>query len=107
MDHLGRILSHQIVQVLQPPIRGEFMRQDAFRARAAAVRWLRAAFFATILMGLFFESSHTFGGSFFISSAANADDGDWAYANYDINGTRYSPLNQITPPNVNLLAKDC
>jgi len=40
-------------------------------------------------------------------NVAAADDGDWAYADHDISGTRYSALSQITPQNVNQLAKVC
>ena len=43
----------------------------------------------------------------FDASAAPADDGDWTYPDHDLSGTRYSPLNQITPQNVNQLAKVC
>jgi alcohol dehydrogenase (cytochrome c) len=35
------------------------------------------------------------------------DNGDWTYADHDFNGTRYSPLTQITPGNVKQLAKVC
>ena len=38
---------------------------------------------------------------------AQADNGDWTYADHDFNGTRYSPLSQITPGNVKQLAKVC
>jgi PQQ-dependent dehydrogenase (methanol/ethanol family) len=41
------------------------------------------------------------------ASPAPADDTDWVYADHDFNGTRYSPLAQITPANVKQLAKVC
>jgi alcohol dehydrogenase (cytochrome c) len=48
-----------------------------------------------------------FGGQTFAASPAQADNGDWTYADHDFNGTRYSPLNQIAPGNVKQLAKVC
>jgi alcohol dehydrogenase (cytochrome c) len=83
------------------------MMQGAFRIRAKAVRWLTAFSFATIVVALVFGSIHGFGGTSFVSKAAGADDGDWTYADHDISGTRYSSLDQITPQNVNQLAKVC
>jgi alcohol dehydrogenase (cytochrome c) len=41
------------------------------------------------------------------ANPAPADDTDWIYADHDFNGTRYSPLAQITPANVKQLAKVC
>ena len=83
------------------------MRQDAFRVRAAATRRFTTSFFSIISVALLFAFLPAAGGKFLISSAATVDDGDWAYADHDINGTRYSPLKQITAQNVNQLAKVC
>jgi len=83
------------------------MTQYVFRARTAAVRWLTAMCFAAIVLALTFESIHRFGGSSLVSNVAAADDGDWSYVDHDFSGTRYSPLSQITPQNVNQLAKVC
>jgi alcohol dehydrogenase (cytochrome c) len=41
------------------------------------------------------------------ASPAPADEGDWMYADHDFNGTRYSPLTQITPANAKQLTKVC
>ncbi len=83
------------------------MTQDAFCVRAAAIRWLKAFTFTAILVALLFECIRGIGGSSFISNAAAADDRDWTYVDHDFSGTRYSPLTQITPQNVNQLAKVC
>jgi len=83
------------------------MRQDAIRVRAAAVRRLIAFSFAGILVALSLAYIRGLGGSSIVMNVAAADDGDWAYADHDIGGTRYSALNQITPQNVNQLAKVC
>ncbi len=83
------------------------MTQDVIRVRAAAVRWLTVLSFAGILVALSFAYMRGLGGSSFVVNVAAADDGDWAYADHDISGTRYSTLSQITPQNVNQLAKVC
>src|SRR6266436_717398 len=83
------------------------MKHDAIRVRAAAIRWLIAFSFAGILVALSFAYIRGLGGSSIVMNVAAADDGDWAYADHDISGTRYSSLSQITPQNVNQLAKVC
>ncbi|MFY9529724.1 MAG: PQQ-binding-like beta-propeller repeat protein [Candidatus Acidiferrales bacterium] len=83
------------------------MTQGVLRVRAAAVRRLTPCSFAIVVAALWFESIHGFGGSSLASNAAEADKGDWTYVDHDFSGTRYSPLNQITPRNVNQLAKVC
>src|SRR6267154_6432575 len=83
------------------------MKHDAIRVRAAAVRWLIAFSFAGILVALSLAYIRGLGGSSIVMNVAAADDGDWAYADHDISGTRYSALSQITPQNVNQLAKVC
>jgi alcohol dehydrogenase (cytochrome c) len=67
------------------------MRNSVFHLRAVTVRSIAAS-------------------SFFVVALApppQAENGDWTYADHDFNGTRYSPLNQITPGNVKQLAKVC
>ena len=66
------------------------MRQDAIRVRAAAVRWLIAFSFAGILVALSLAYIRGLGGSSIIMNVTAADDGDWAYADHDVSGTRYS-----------------
>ena len=83
------------------------MKHETFRSRGAAPCWLTAFSIATVVLMLSVEAIHSFGGISFVSSAAGADDGDWTYVDHDISGTRYSPLNQITPQNVSQLAKVC
>lgn len=48
-----------------------------------------------------------FGGRSLAATPAPADEGDWTYVDHDFNGTRYSPLTQITPGNAKQLAKVC
>src|SRR5579872_1976851 len=82
------------------------MTQNARRATSAAACWFTVAFLVAVVVTLLFTSIHDFAGIPFVSNAAGADD-DWAYADHDISGTRYSSLDQITPRNVNQLAKVC
>jgi alcohol dehydrogenase (cytochrome c) len=83
------------------------MSKGTFHVRTAALRLIP-------VLGLFlaaFAASYGFAGGFggllFAASPAPADEGDWTYADHDFNGTRYSPLTQITTGNVKLLAKAC
>jgi alcohol dehydrogenase (cytochrome c) len=46
-------------------------------------------------------------GKVLAASPQQAESGDWTYADHDFNGTRYSPLTQITPGNVKQIAKVC
>jgi alcohol dehydrogenase (cytochrome c) len=83
------------------------MTQGAFRVRGAAVRVLTGFCFTIAVLAISFGSIRGLGRLSFVSRAAQADDGDWVYADHDFSGTRYSPLAQITPQNVNQLAKVC
>jgi len=76
-------------------------------ARAIVPSLLAAFSFAILVAALSFESAHGFASAFFVSNAAESDNGDWSYVDHDVSGTRYSPLNQITAQNVNQLAKVC
>src|SRR5580704_4124077 len=83
------------------------MVREKFHMRSAVIASLSALSFAIILAALSLGDLRKFGVSPFISSAAATDDGDWTYVDHDFDGTRYSPLSQITPQNVNQLAKVC
>ena len=83
------------------------MAIETSRVGMSLVRRLMAICFATIVMTLSFVFCRGFGSLAFHSSAAGKDDGDWTYADHDFSGTRYSPLSQITPQNVNQIAKVC
>jgi alcohol dehydrogenase (cytochrome c) len=78
------------------------MRNSSF-ARAHVVRWLVAFVFVTALLFGSMIGRHR---APFDSSAADTD-ADWTYVDHDFAGTRYSPLDQITPQNVSRLAKVC
>ncbi len=83
------------------------MLRDEFHTRPVLVRWFTAMLFAIILAAFSLGDLRWFRVSSFVSSAAATDDGDWTYVDHDFSGTRYSPLSQITPRNVNRLAKVC
>jgi alcohol dehydrogenase (cytochrome c) len=79
--------------------------QEVSLMRAPAVCWL-VALLSLIVAALLFESVRGFPGSPLAASAADTD-ADWTYVDHDFSGTRYSPLKQITPQNVEQLAKVC
>src|SRR6202047_3590023 len=83
------------------------MSKGAFHGRAAAFRSIAAISFFLLALAISFGTIRGFGGRLLGASPAPADNGDWTYADHDLNGTRYSPLNQITPGNVKQLAKVC
>lgn len=83
------------------------MRQGASRFRAALVRSIAAILFFTGLFAISFGSIRGISGVSLAASPAQAENGDWIYVDHDFNGTRYSPLAQITPGNVKQLAKVC
>ena len=83
------------------------MRNSAFQVRAAAGRRFAAYSFFAVVLAISFGHIRGFGGVTLAASPAQAENGDWTYADHDFNGTRYSPLNQITPGNVKQLAKVC
>ena len=85
------------------------MSKGAFHVRAAAVRSIAAISFLVVALAILLGTIRGFGGVTLAASPAQADNdnGDWTYADHDFNGTRYSPLNQITPANVKQLAKVC
>ena len=83
------------------------MSKRAFYIRAATFRMISAASFFILALAILFGTIPSFSGTTLAASPAQADNGDWAYADHDFNGTRYSPLSQITPGNVKQLAKVC
>jgi len=83
------------------------MSKGAFQVRAVAVRWITRFFMSIVVLAFSFGTFRGFGGVTLAASPAQADNGDWTYPDHDFNGTRYSPLNQITPGNVKQLAKVC
>jgi len=83
------------------------MTNRAFHAYSAAIRWIRYFSFSIAAPSILFAAICGFSGRALAASPAQTDNGDWTYADHDFNGTRYSPLNQITPGNVKQLAKVC
>src|ERR1700674_2352335 len=83
------------------------MSKRAFQIRATTIRSIAAASFFILALAIMFGTIPSFCGVTLAASPAQADNGDWSYADHDFNGTRYSPLNQITPGNVKQLAKVC
>ena len=83
------------------------MSKGAFHGLAVAVRPIAAILFLILAQAISFGPITGFRGVVLAASPAPADDGDWTYADHDFNGTRYSPLSQITPGNVKQLAKVC
>src|SRR5579872_7498862 len=63
----------------------------------------RAPRFLALCVVFFFVSSAP---ALFTSRAADTDS-DWTYVDHDLAGTRFSPLTQITPQNVERLSKIC
>ena len=75
------------------------MSKGDFHVRAAAVRSIVAASFLVVALAISFGTIRGFGGVTLAATPPQADS-DWTYADHDFNGTRYSPLTQITPGNV-------
>ena len=69
--------------------------------------WLAASCLSLVGLAILLGSFHRFGGVSLAASPAAARDEEWTYVDHDFNGTRYSPLTQITPANVKQLAKVC
>src|SRR5579864_9460065 len=83
------------------------MSKRDFHVRAAAVRSIATASFLVVALAISFGTIRGFGGVTLAATPPQADKGDWTYADHDFNGTRYSPLTQVTPANVKQLAKVC
>src|SRR5579871_1624424 len=84
---------------------GKRMKQF-FASPSSAVRWLARISCATVFLAIAFGAFHCLGWRSVAASPAPADE-DWSYADHDFNGTRFSPLAQITAGNVKHLAKVC
>src|SRR5579863_994936 len=83
------------------------MSKGAPRFRAAHVRSTAVTSFFSLMIAFMFIIIPGIGRKALVASPAQAENGDWIYADHDFNGTRYSPLTQITPGNVKQLAKVC
>jgi alcohol dehydrogenase (cytochrome c) len=83
------------------------MSKRDFHIRAAAVRSIAAFSFFIAMLAISVGTIRGFGGVALAATPPQAENGDWTYADHDFNGTRYSPLNQITPGNVKQLSKVC
>lgn len=83
------------------------MRQNFFSLRASAARWITRISISMAALAVSFGTFHCLGRRAVAASPAPTDDGDWSYADHDLNGTRFSPLAQITPANVTQLTKIC
>ena len=83
------------------------MSKGAFHVRVAAVRLIAAIAFFIAALAIVFGTIRGLEGATLAATPPQADNGDWTYADHDFNGTRYSPLSQITPGNVKQLAKVC
>ena len=83
------------------------MSKLSFLVRTSASRLFAAAPGFLLALAISVFSLAAPGSRAAAASPAAADDGDWIYADHDFNGTRYSPLTQITPGNVKQLAKVC
>src|SRR5258708_31097557 len=83
------------------------MSKRAFYFRVAAVQSIATTCIFIVVLAVLYATIPGFGGTAFAATPPQADNGDWTYADHDFNGTRYSPLNQITPSNVKQLTKVC
>jgi len=83
------------------------MSESRVHFRVSAFPSIAAIFLFIASLALSWGTLRGIGGKTLAASPAPADDGDWIYADHDLNGTRYSPLTQITAGNVNQLTKVC
>jgi len=83
------------------------MTKNLFSSRPSSARWITRALFLIAVLSVSFGVPLRFGRRSVAASPAPADEGDWMYADHDFNGTRYSPLTQITPANAKQLTKVC
>jgi alcohol dehydrogenase (cytochrome c) len=67
--------------------------------------WTRTLTAILVAFVLVFGSSHVLASPQGIARDSNG--GDWAYVDHDLEGTRYSPLKQITTKNVSQLVTAC
>ena len=83
------------------------MRKRKFYGQVAIILFAELLLATFLLTALSFNPPPGFVGAPAASSVAEPDNGDWQYVDHDLNGTRYSPLNQITSRNVKHLGKVC
>jgi alcohol dehydrogenase (cytochrome c) len=83
------------------------MRNGTFSLQRVAIRLIAAFCTALVVLAILAGSLHRLGEVALVANAAGAVDQEWTYVDHDFSGTRYSPLNQITPGNVKQLAKVC
>jgi PQQ-dependent dehydrogenase (methanol/ethanol family) len=83
------------------------MTKNLLSSRPTSARWITRALFLIAVLAVSLGASLRFGRRSVSASPVPADDGDWMYADHDFNGTRYSPLMQITPANAKQLTKVC
>jgi len=83
------------------------MMKGAYHVRAAAFRSIAAISILVAALAISFGAMRGLIGKVLAASPQQAESGDWTYADHDFNGTRYSPLTQITPGNVKQIAKVC
>lgn len=78
-----------------------------FLIQPSKFRWTVALCVSLVALAIVFGSFHRLGAVSLAANPAAASDEDWTYVDHDFNGTRYSPLTQITAANVKQLAKVC
>ncbi len=83
------------------------MSKVASCVRATAFRPIAGISFLVVVLALSFGTARGFRGLILAAGPAPADNGDWAYVDHDMSGTRYSPLTDIKAGNVKQLAKVC
>jgi alcohol dehydrogenase (cytochrome c) len=74
---------------------------------ATAIRSIARIFFSFAVLAILFGVTPCSRRNGLAAAPQQAANGDWTYVDHDFNGTRYSPLTQITPANVKQLAKVC
>lgn len=81
--------------------------KEFLSSRPDAFRWTARISFLAAPVAIIFAAIYIFGQRSVAASPAPDDKGDWSYADHDFNGTRFSPLTQITAGNVKQLTKIC
>ena len=83
------------------------MIKGAFQVRTTAIGSILLFSILILVLAISFGSIPRLGGLSLAASPAGASDEEWTYADHDLSGTRFSPLDQITQGNVKQLAKVC
>jgi alcohol dehydrogenase (cytochrome c) len=83
------------------------MSKSHMHARVSGLRSIATIFLFFAALAVSFGTMGSIGGQTLAASPAQAENGDWIHPDHDLNGTRYSPLTQITPGNVKQLTKVC